>query len=126
MQVHALIIAIIGGVGAWVLMEIGTRWFSSRMASRAVDRVLRPERYTSEPRAALDPESRFVVRWSDSEVVCERPDGATERVAWKDLQRIEVVTTSDGPFLPDVFWLLRGTVGGCVIPQGATGDVDLV
>ena len=66
------------------------------------------------------------MRVSDTEVVCERPDGKVERVGWGDLEKVEVVTTSDGPFAPDVFWVLHGTVGGCAVPQGATGDGDLL
>jgi len=62
----------------------------------------------------------------DLEVVCERPDGKVERVAWADLQKVEVFTTSDGPYAPDVFWLLDGTEGGCAIPQGATGESQLL
>jgi hypothetical protein len=96
------------------------------MSSRVLDRALHPERYSPEPRAPLEPESRFVVRLSDSEVVCERPDGKVERVGWADLQKVEVVTTGDGPFAPDVFWVLHGTDGGCAIPQGATGDSQLL
>jgi len=76
--------------------------------------------------AALEPEHRFVVRLSDSEVSCERPDGTVERVSWADLQRVEVVTTDEGPFVPDVFWVLHGTDGGCAVPQGATGDSALL
>ena len=72
------------------------------------------------------PESRFVVRLSDTEVVCERPDGKVERVGWADLQKVEVVTTGDGPFAPDVFWVLHGTDGGCAVPQGAAGDGQLL
>lgn len=80
----------------------------------------------SAPRAALEPESRFVVRLSDSEVICERPDGKVERLGWADLQKVEVVTTGQGPFDPDVFWVLHGTDGGCAVPQGATGDSELL
>lgn len=72
------------------------------------------------------PESRFAVRLSDTEIVCERPDGKVERVGWADLQKVEVVTTGDGPFAPDVFWVLHGTDGGCAVPQGATGDSQLL
>jgi len=75
---------------------------------------------------ALQPESSFIVRLSDSDVVCERPDGQTERVSWDDLQRVEILTTADGPFVPDTFWVLRGTVSGCVIPSGATGEQELL
>ena len=96
------------------------------MTSWIHERALHPERYASEPRARLEPESRFLVRLSDSEVVCEQPDGRVERVGWSDLQQVEVVTTGDGPFAPDVFWMLRGTSGGCAVPQGATGDEELL
>jgi len=76
----------------------------------------------------LQPESQFVVHVSDSEVRCERPDGRSERVAWDELQAVIVETTSDGPLLPDVFWVLAGSSdsSGCVIPQGATGDSILL
>ena len=74
----------------------------------------------------LEPESRFIVRISDTEVACERPDGKTERVGWSDLQRVEILTTSEGPMVPDVFWILHGTNGGCAIPQGATGERALL
>jgi hypothetical protein len=72
------------------------------------------------------PESSFIVRLSESEVVCQRPDGKVERVAWAELQKVEVLTTGHGPFVPDVFWLLHGTEGGCAIPQGATGERQLL
>jgi hypothetical protein len=84
------------------------------------------EPYASKLRAALEPESRFIVLLSDAEVVCNRPDGKVERVSWSDLHKVEVVTTGDGPFVPDVFWVLHGTDGGCAIPQGATGDTELL
>lgn len=76
--------------------------------------------------APLQPESQFVVHLSDTEVHCQRPDGRTERVAWGDLQRVEILTTPDGPFAPDAFWVLSGTDSGCVIPWGATGGDELL
>ena len=85
------------------------------MMSRILDHTLHPERYASGPRARLEPESRFVVRLSDSEIACERPDGTVERVGWADLRKVEVVTTDDGP-----------TAGGCAVPQGATGESQLL
>jgi hypothetical protein len=92
---------------------------------RVLDRATHPEKYASKP-LRLEPESRFIVRVSDSEVVCERPDGRTERISWSDLQKMEVITTDEGPFTADVFWVLHGTSSGCVIPQGATGDAELL
>lgn len=77
-------------------------------------------------RRPVEPERRFVVRVSDTEVACERPDGKTERVSWSELQRVEILTTDEGPMLPDVFWLLHDKNGGCAIPQGATGEKELL
>jgi hypothetical protein len=34
--------------------------------------------------------------------------------------------TGAGPFAPDVFWILRGSAGGCAVPHGATGDRELL
>lgn len=125
MQVKPLLIALITGGLVYGLLTVWSRCRASRMASRALERARHAEGHASSgPR--LEPESSFVVRLSDSEVVCDRPDGKIERVEWADLQKVEVVTTGDGPFAPDVFWVLHGTNGGCAVPQGATGDKQLL
>jgi|SRR5688572_22754650 len=126
MQVAPILVAAIAGVATWGLLELWMRRRESRTAARILDRALLPDRKAPEPRAPLEPESRFVVRLSDSEVVCERPDGNVERVGWADLEKVELVTTGEGPFAPDVFWVLHGTAGGCAVPQGATGDKELL
>ena len=78
-------------------------------------------------RARLDPESNFVIHMTDSDVSCHRPDGVVETVRWDELQQVQVLTTSDGPFAPDCFWLLMGPeTTGCCIPQGANGDAALL
>jgi hypothetical protein len=47
-------------------------------------------------------------------------DGSIESVRWEDLVQINVLTTSAGPFLEDVFFELAGGNGtGCLVPQGA-------
>lgn len=106
-------------------MEIEPVHIAIIAACLVVGLVIMWRRRKTIPRG-LEPESRFVVRISDTEVACERPDGKTERVGWNDLQRVEILTTSDGPMAPDVFWLLHGTDGGCAIPQGATGERALL
>jgi hypothetical protein len=77
------------------------------------------------PPPPLPPERYYVLAITDTFVICYRPDDTSERVDWADLQKVEIRTTSDGPLLPDVFWLLHGTSGGCSIPQGASGDKEL-
>jgi hypothetical protein len=44
--------------------------------------------------------------------------GKVEQVAWRDLVEVQIVTTDEGPFVDDVFYLLIGAdLTGCVVPQ---------
>lgn len=122
----AIIVTIVAMLAIVGLMEMFMDWRTSRVAARAIQRAGHPEQYRSKPGARLEPESRFIVRLSDSEVVCDRPDGKVERVAWNDLQKVEVVTTDEGPFVADVFWVLHGSDGGCAIPSSATGEKEFL
>ena len=61
------------------------------------------------------------VGFDDVEVSCVHPDGTTESIKWSDLKSVEIVTTSAGPFLEDVFYVLDGEGRSCVVPQGAEG-----
>jgi hypothetical protein len=72
----------------------------------------------------LYPESLFKVTITDSEIVSTRPDGTTERCPIAELKELYIVTTSDGPWNPDVWWLFVGSSSGtgCSFPQGATGE----
>jgi hypothetical protein len=110
----------------FALSRVLIRWQASRIANRLIDEGLHPERHPAKSQGKLQPESRFIVHLSEQGVSCERPDGQVERVAWDDLQSVEILTTPDGPFWPDIFWLLSGTDTGCVIPWGATGDRELL
>ena len=60
-------------------------------------------------------------------VVRFRPDGVQESVRWDDLAEVGIITTDEGPWFEDVFWLLIGSDGksGCAVPQGAEG-MDLL
>lgn len=126
MTLQPFIMVAIFGVAVWAALEAWIRWRTSRLASRALDPAIHSDRHASPSRARLEPEGRFIVRVSDAGVVCERPDGKVEQVAWAVLQKVEVVTTDDGPFAPDVFWVLHGAAGGCAVPQGATGESELL
>jgi hypothetical protein len=86
----------------------------------------RLERFCPVVRDALVPEATYRVEVSDSKVVCWSPDGSSESVQWDDLQQFEIVTTDEGPYATDVYWVLHGSETGCVIPQGATGDDALL
>ena len=102
-----------GAVQAWVRLR---RRADQALASRANDSL------SQSPRPRLDPESKYLVRVTDTDVECTAPDGTVSRISWADLQEVGILTTSGGPFAPDVFWMLLDTAGGCAIPQGTTGD----
>jgi hypothetical protein len=47
------------------------------------------------------------------------PDGTREEVRWDELEEVSIVTTAEGPFEEDVFYLLIGPEGrGCAVPHG--------
>jgi hypothetical protein len=54
------------------------------------------------------------------------PDGAVRRMVWSHLQDVELVTTADGPFTEDVFWVLRGAGATVSVPQSADGSDALL
>ena len=54
------------------------------------------------------------------------PDGIARRVAWSDLQGVEIATDDSGPFAEDVFWVLHGPDATLVIPQSAGGSDALL
>jgi hypothetical protein len=76
--------------------------------------------------SALNPESSFLVSLSAEGILCRSPDGESRSVRWEDLEVVEILTTDDGPFAPDVFWMLHGSNGGVSVPQGASGESELV
>jgi len=67
------------------------------------------------------------VEITDVQVVYHGPK-KEERIAWSELIEIGIVTTDEGPFQEDVYFLLLGPdrEHGCAIPQGATGTQKLV
>lgn len=68
------------------------------------------------------------VTFTDEAVTRIRPDGVEEKIRWDDLHEVGIVTTDEGPFREDVFFLLIASDGksGCVVPQGAEGCQHLV
>jgi hypothetical protein len=60
---------------------------------------------------------------SDESVTRYRADGVQESVRWDELVEVGIVTTDEGPWFEDVFWILIGEEGkgGCAIGQGIPG-----
>ena len=68
----------------------------------------------------------LALSWGVGPVTCHHPNGTEESVTWADLQAVLIETNDEGPFAPDVFWILVGRPGGCIIPEGATGEAELL
>jgi hypothetical protein len=83
-------------------------------------------KFEAVPEGRINPEAGCVVTISDTQVSCARPSGLVETVGWDDLKEVAIVTTDEGPFATDVMWLLVGEESGCVVPQGATGEDELL
>jgi hypothetical protein len=125
LDLNALIFVAVTVAIAFVVIWHVAKWAQRRLVRRLVADVL-GNTSTPDGHPKLKPESDYVVTVSDTLATCTRPDGTTEAVPWDDLQKVEIVTTDQGPFVPDIFWVLYGTKGGCIIPWGATGEKQLM
>lgn len=55
------------------------------------------------------------------------PDGNVEIVRWDDLLEVNIITTDEGPYVDDVYWMLHGKDGrGCAVPSEADGMKELL
>jgi len=75
--------------------------------------------------AVLNPEEEFTGVMTQAGGACEHPRRKREFVTWDEMREIRLVTTDDGPLLPDVWLLLGGRQGGCSVPQDAVGYDEL-
>ena len=67
------------------------------------------------------PAPKDTVSFDDKGVRLLSHDGILRSVNWDDLQAVVIETTDQGPFVEDVFFVLVGKNGGCVVPHGAAG-----
>ncbi len=74
----------------------------------------------------LFPEKDYIIEITEVKISCKRPNGLIEEVTWKELKKVEIHTTDQGPFVEDVFWVLYGNERDCIIPQGATNNEELL
>ena len=69
------------------------------------------------------PRTRESVTFTDDTVRRVRADGVEEIIRWADLYEVGMLTTDEGPFQEDVFFLLVASDGksGCAVPQSSDG-----
>src|SRR5262245_18357952 len=63
----------------------------------------------------------FRVIITEDGIACEHPRRKREYVRWDEVRRIWFLTTSEGPWLPDEWFLFDGIDGGCSFPTEAEG-----
>jgi len=64
---------------------------------------------------------RFSVLVSDHDLACKHPKRPVELITWDAVDEIRLVTTSDGPCLPDKWLCFVGREEGCSVPWEAEG-----
>ncbi len=63
----------------------------------------------------------------ETQIIFRRPDDNRDVVTWSELIEVGVLTTDEGPFREDVFFMLLSARKGegCAVPQGVAG-IDLL
>ncbi len=57
------------------------------------------------------------VAFDDQGITVEMSQARRESVRWNDLLEVRVVTTSEGPAVEDIFFVIVGRDSGCIVPQ---------
>jgi hypothetical protein len=71
-------------------------------------------------------EAQFSVSFDDKEIKLVVPNGKEYAIEWDKLIGVAIQTTDEGPFQPDVFWVLGTKENSLRIPHGAQGDEKLL
>ena len=82
--------------------------------------------FGKEQKRQLAFEAQFSVSFDDKEIRLRIPDGRQFTVSWSELVGVAIQTTDEGPFQPDVFWVLGTKESSLRIPHGAKGDEKLL
>jgi hypothetical protein len=67
------------------------------------------------------PGGPYTVIISEDGIACEHPKRKRESIKWDQITEIRLVTTDEGPFQPDMWFLFLGEKDGCSVPSEAKG-----
>ena len=63
----------------------------------------------------------------DFSIIRMKDEKILEQVRWDELNKVEILTTDDGPFVEDVFFLLHGEgENGCAVGQCEANGTELL
>ena len=73
-------------------------------------------------------ENSCQVSFDESHLFVSDPTGNNEKITWKDVEEIGIVTTDEGPWVEDVFWFFLGPnkEQDCVVPSESLGIKELM
>lgn len=125
LQIPLWWVILIAPVWALLTGRISDRWLPA-ITGPVIDRIFIAMGGERKPPGPLKPESDYIVEVTASYIRSTRPDGTVEEIPWEEITGFEIETNSLGPFAPDVFWVLRADGRFCTVPQGATGDGELL
>lgn len=55
---------------------------------------------------------------TEEEIICKFSSGQVDHIRWNNVAKVQVLTTDEGPYVCDVFYILTDTAGkGVAIPQ---------
>jgi hypothetical protein len=73
-------------------------------------------------RKMIHPELRWGVNVENEIINLKDPDGKLKSTKINEIEEIKIITTDQGPFLPDVWWKLISRDTTFLFPQGALGE----
>ena len=85
-----------------------------------------PRGTTSAPVRGTEAAARESVHFDETGVNRTLRDGRVEYLAWDELEEVHLLTTDEGPFIEDVFWVLSGNGHGCSIGSTTEGVESLM
>jgi hypothetical protein len=62
-----------------------------------------------------------IVAFDEREIYCTYKSKAGGSVKWQNLCEVGIVTTDAGPAGEDLYWILVGETGSCIVPGTAMG-----
>jgi len=74
----------------------------------------------------LYPESLTQVGFDSERIWVKHPDQDEESILWEELIGVAIRTTDEGPYNPDVFWILGTKEKTLIYPGGATGESEMI
>jgi hypothetical protein len=61
------------------------------------------------------------VSFDEQAITLALPGGEAQSMRWNDLYEVAILTTDEGPFVDDVFWIFLGHHGRCKVPLKHAG-----